>query len=280
MYGEKRELVTFQCTLCSAPCPLWIDREDLERARLGTPVPVAFASRSGQSYLTVPDHRLIVTGHCDRCREPQPQLQMQAACARCRKVLATPGICSDCLEVVQLCSAIRDFVTNCAPLLQGLANEARTGLDVTAVLRGDFSNIVLVLGLADGPLSSAELTILGDLWCYLDPAEVTSTNATQCALAIADRFLKSSPKPLPELPSGLSILDIYDRAAGTQHGSTLRSLAFRLADLVAKADGVVTDLELQCLRYYEGILARSAVQVEQVKHQHNRLQWNDNLRPI
>jgi AAA+ superfamily predicted ATPase len=169
------------------------------------------------------------------------------------------------LEVVQLCSAIRDFVANCAPLLQGLANEGRTGLNVTAVLRGDFSNIVLAFGLAVGPLSSSELAILGDLWCYLDPAEVTSANATQCALAIADRFLKSSPKPLPELPSSLSLIDIYDRAAGTQHGSVLRSLAFRLADLVAKADGVVKDLELQYLRYYEGILAKNDVQVEQLK---------------
>lgn len=29
MYGEKRELVRFECRDCGTPCPVWVDREDL-----------------------------------------------------------------------------------------------------------------------------------------------------------------------------------------------------------------------------------------------------------
>jgi hypothetical protein len=47
MYGEKRELITFQCVMCKVPTPMWVDCEDLERAKLGLPVQFAFASRAG-----------------------------------------------------------------------------------------------------------------------------------------------------------------------------------------------------------------------------------------
>jgi hypothetical protein len=64
MYGEKRELITFQCSICYAPCPLWADREDVERAKLGMPVQLAFANRMGQSYLSVPELQAFVSGSC------------------------------------------------------------------------------------------------------------------------------------------------------------------------------------------------------------------------
>src|SRR5438094_7099400 len=50
------------------------------------------------------------------------------------------------------------------------------------------------------------------------------------------------------------VLDSFDRANATQYGALFRSLLFRLANLVARVDGVVTASEIEFLKYYDSML--------------------------
>jgi len=259
MYGEKRQLITFQCRICNTACPLWVDREDLERAKLGVPVQFAFANRTGQAYLTVPEFQLFLTGSCDRCQQTGQLRNAHPACRRCVKTLRTAGVCSDCLEVVQLCGEIGVFVEEIAPLLQAALKSGSTP-NIAEMFRIDFTTAIVVFGVADGPLVSSELAILADLWCYLLPAEVNSTNAMTSALALAEAFLKANPKPVPTSPQTLSLVETYDRIFETQYARVLRSFVFRLANVVVKTDGVISDAEMEFLKYYEMILRTPAAE--------------------
>lgn len=256
MYGEKRELITFQCTICRTPCPLWVDREDWERAKLGMPVHLAFASRTGQVYLSSPELQLFTSGSCDHCRDAARGLTEGLACRRCGKVLASPGVCSSCLDVLQLCAEIREFVSQVLARMQPDDNAKRLGSKFAEALRLDFVRTILVFGVADGPLASSELAVLADLWASFFPEEATSATSMQCALLLAESFFKVNPKPVPMPPESLSALETYDEAAGTQYGSVLRSLLIQMAKLIVKVDGVVSGPEIEFVSYYENMLRR------------------------
>lgn len=255
MYGENRQPITLRCTFCGIPCPVWVDPEDLERFRRGLFVQHAFTTRAGEPYLTDPERELFISGSCDNCWK---KLHPTNACGRCGKILAMPGLCPECSEIAQLCRATKEFIAHCGPFLQATANEAGLGVDMTEMLRLDFFEVVPTFGLADGSIVPSELAILADLLCYLDPPEVTSSsNAIQYALALVEAFIKVNPKPVPAVPRSLSLVDAYDQGAGTQYGTVLRSLLFQFAELVVKADGIVTDAELEFIKYYDNMLRAS-----------------------
>ena len=214
MYGEKRELITFQCRTCNAACPVWVDREDLERVKLGVLVRNAFANRGGESYLTAAERELFISGTCDSCWQTLRPAVAHASCKRCGKSVGAPSLCEECFEIAQLCGLVRDFAA---------AVPHFTGMNAKAKLLDDFARVVIVFGVADGSLSPSELAILGDLLCYLEPEDVTGANAMQISFGYADCILKENPKPVPEAPCSMTALDSHDRATGTHYGPEARS---------------------------------------------------------
>jgi hypothetical protein len=76
LYGEKRELITFQCAVCKVPTPMWVDREDYERAKLGVPVQLAFANRTGQAYLSSPELQFLINSSWIDASKAQNRLML------------------------------------------------------------------------------------------------------------------------------------------------------------------------------------------------------------
>lgn len=257
MYGENRQLVTLKCTICGVPCPVWVDPEDWERARLGLFVQHAFSNRAGEPYLTESERELFISGSCDDCFKRIRSSVTLVSCNRCGKAVAAPGLCSNCLEVAQLCQSIKEFVDESARLLQIIVNAPL--VDIQVMLLDDFARTVIVFGCADGSLAPSELALLADLLCYLG---VQDQNATNIASGYVQNFLKENPRPVPEPPRCIKLFDMFDRASGTRHGEVFRSLLFRLSNLVARADGVVTDSEIEFLKYYENLLGSNWADTE------------------
>jgi ATPase family associated with various cellular activities (AAA)/AAA lid domain len=189
----------------------------------------------------------------DRCQQSAKQINA-LSCRRCGRAQATPGVCSACLDVLQLCGEIRTLVVESAPHLQAMVNRDGVAVNVAEALRLDFTTALLTFAVADGPIAASELTILADLWSYLLPEEVTSSNSASVAVGLAEAFLKTNNKPVPAEPRTLALVDTFDRSAGTHYGITLRSLLFRMANLVIQADGVVSGPEKEFLSYYETML--------------------------
>ena len=175
MYGEKRELITFECSICGASCLVWIDREDMERAKLGLSVEHAFANRKNQTYLTCVERGLLIHGHCRAC---QKVLALRASnvptsCQRCGYPIGSPGVCDECFDSLELYGLIQQFVAAHASLCANLESE--------------FYLLVMVFSLADcreripGSLSLSEkrsaglikqVEMLADLLGYLAPANI------------------------------------------------------------------------------------------------------------
>lgn len=269
MYGEKRELITVQCKSCMAPCPIWLDREDLERAKRGLLVRDAFANRAGEPYLTPSERELFICGLCDRCwRMANGTASAPAACSRCGRPATNSGLCDEHFKLIQLCGSIGEFVARHAAYIDqelrqfacadpnGFAAARVQNLNGRQLLTADFYEVVMVFGLAEGSLvpSAHALALLAGLWSYVDPISVTSANAVDLAVIYANSFMENHPRPALNKPSCLSSFDHRDRFCGTQDGKVFRSLLFELAMAVATADGVVTGNEDRLLRQYAFLL--------------------------
>jgi hypothetical protein len=95
MYGEKPELQILNCSTCGEPSLLWIDREDMERSKLGLSVERAFATRGNQTYLTYVERGFLTRGYCRACQKAL-SLRASNAPAPCQR-------CGYCLQSGQVC---------------------------------------------------------------------------------------------------------------------------------------------------------------------------------
>src|ERR1035438_7264718 len=64
MYGGNPSLQILNCSTCGEPSFLWIDLEDMERAKLGLSVESAFATRDNQTYLTYVERGFLTRENC------------------------------------------------------------------------------------------------------------------------------------------------------------------------------------------------------------------------
>jgi AAA+ superfamily predicted ATPase len=175
-----------------------------------------------------------------------------AFCCRCGSPCGdATAYCPLCVEVKQLCSEIVDFILQVGSRLQPALTMARINGNSVEMLIRDFSKVVVTFGVADGSLAPSELAILADFYSC---GGMNNDKAVEIALATAKRFLTESGNLLPEMPLMLPVLDAYDQASRTRCGDVMCNLLFRLANLVARADGLVTDSEIAALREYDWIL--------------------------
>ena len=177
MYGENRKYVAQLCKVCNAQCPVWIDPDDLQRALLGLEVQHAFASRDDKPYLTAAGLQLFISGTCGNCWD-----KLHPRCMRCGKGLIGPHrLCSECLEVAELCQLVGEFVTQAVGPVQAVLKGASVNVSAAALLATDFFDVVMTFGFADGSLAGCEMKILAALFCYLTPESVKGADAIQVA---------------------------------------------------------------------------------------------------
>ena len=142
--------------------------------------------------------------------------------------------------------------------------------DAFELLQLCFLQIGICFANIDGNITASEATFITDIRALFTDDNWSELSDSRLQSFFQEIALDSSPIEPPPFPVVVFYLQLYDKSTGTDYATQAKSMFFRFANAVAKADGSISQPEQMSLYAYKDILFNYSLENETDEQQNNQ----------
>lgn len=157
------------------------------------------------------------------------------------------------------------------PLLMAAWQYWNKSIDIYEGIRADLFFIAGHFANLDGSVSDNEAAFAQDIQIFLGQTSFENLSHQNYREMMQD-LIKKYPDSYQvlEVPGDVELLQIYDRANGTDYATQAKSMYFRFAEAIIKADGNISEKEEIALSKYRELLFNFRLKDELEEQQNNQ----------